>query len=180
MTAIAALRTKKNVIIGADSAGVSGWDLTLRKDKKIFRVGRFVIGSSGSIRMRQLLLFDKGEDTIRKLIPKGNSYKFMVTVFVPAVREIFSKGGLTKIEHSRETIDGHFVVAWERNLFVVEGDFQVEEPLADYAACGCGENYVIGSLYTSRGAPRKRVLTALKCAERHIAGVRGPFRVLET
>ena len=129
--------------------------------------------------MGQLLMFDKGEKCIEGLTPKGNPFEYMVSVFVPAIRTILSDGGFTKIQNSREE-GGEFIVAWKRNLFCIEGDFQVCEPVDNYYACGCGDPYAKGSLYTSSGVSKKRVITALKCAERHSAGVRGPFKVLET
>lgn len=52
MTCIVGLEHNGRVYIGADSAGVSGWDLTVRADKKVFRNGSFLFGFTDSFRMR--------------------------------------------------------------------------------------------------------------------------------
>ena len=58
MTVIVALKNKDEVVMGGDCAGV-GWnyDIQMRSDPKVFRVGRFVIGYTSSFRMGQLLRF---------------------------------------------------------------------------------------------------------------------------
>ncbi len=53
MTAIAGISRAGQVFIGADSAGVGGYSLTVRADDKVFRVDEFVIGGS-TTRMNKL------------------------------------------------------------------------------------------------------------------------------
>ena len=55
MTIIVGLVTKAGVLMGADSAGVCGYELTIRKDKKIYQVDDFLFGYTTSFRMGQLL-----------------------------------------------------------------------------------------------------------------------------
>lgn len=55
MTCIVGLVHGDTVYMGADSAGVSGLDLRLRKDSKVFLRGEFVMGFTTSFRMGQLL-----------------------------------------------------------------------------------------------------------------------------
>ena len=57
MTCIVGMLNKGKVIIGADSAGVSGLDVQIRKDPKVFITGEFVIGCTTSFRMIELLQF---------------------------------------------------------------------------------------------------------------------------
>ncbi len=54
MTCIAAVAHEGNVWMGADSAGVSGLALAVRRDPKIYRVGDFLFGFTSSFRMGQL------------------------------------------------------------------------------------------------------------------------------
>jgi hypothetical protein len=51
MTCIVGLVDGGRVWLGGDSAGVSGWDLTVRADRKVFRNGPYVMGFTTSFRM---------------------------------------------------------------------------------------------------------------------------------
>lgn len=41
----------REVVMGADSAGVAGYDLRIRRDVKVFHAGPFLIGYTSSFRM---------------------------------------------------------------------------------------------------------------------------------
>ena len=45
------------VYIGGDSAGLSGWGLTVRKDPKVFANGPCIMGFTSSFRMGDLLRY---------------------------------------------------------------------------------------------------------------------------
>jgi hypothetical protein len=50
-----------------------------------------------------------------------------------------------------------------------------------YTAVGCGAQVAHGVLYaTPSMPPRRRLQLALEAAQRHSAGVRGPFRYIKT
>ena len=55
MTCIAGLVHDGAVYLAGDSAGCSGWDLTVRADPKVFVSGSYVMGFTTSFRMGQLL-----------------------------------------------------------------------------------------------------------------------------
>lgn len=173
MTVIAGLIDKGRVYIGGDSAGVGGYDLTVRADKKVFRNGDFAMGFTTSFRLGNLL---QHALTPPRRHPDDDIHKFMVNDFVDAVRECLKKGGYAKKEHETEE-GGTFLVGYSGRLFIIYDDYQVGEPLDGYAACGCGESFALGSLGTSKGAPRARIIKALEMAERHSGGVRGPFHI---
>lgn len=187
MTAIAAVRSRAGVVMGGDSAGVGGYSLTLRRDEKVFRVGEMLIGYTSSFRMAQLIRFGLPDCLqVGELQPPADSadaFEFMVTDFVPRVRWLFKQGGYMKKEGDREEA-GTFLAAWGNQLFQVDSDLQVGDPLDDFAACGCGQDIVLGSLFSTKavGAPSDewRVTKSLEAAERFSAGVRGPFTVLST
>lgn len=160
--------------MGADSAAVSGFDMTIRKDPKIFRNGDMLIGYTSSFRMGQLLGF-------KLQIPKRHQdidlFRYMATEFVDAVRECLRVGGYTAINSNRED-GGEFLVGTEGRLFRVYSDFQVEEAATGFNACGCGQAYALGAMAASaEPTARGRVLSALAIAEQFNAGVRGPFSV---
>lgn len=175
MTCIAAVAEKGTVWIGGDSAGVAGYDLTLRADEKVFTRGPFVFGFTSSFRMGQLLRY-RLETPAFDVADAGLS-EYMATTFVDAVRKCLREGGWLTKEKEQES-GGTFIVGARGRIFVIHGDFQVGEPLDGFGAVGCGRDIALGSLYTTEGlAPETRLLTALKAAERFSAGVRAPFVV---
>lgn len=179
MTCIVGLVHNKNVYIGGDSAGVAGLQLALRADKKVFHNGPFLIGFSSSFRMGQLLrhAFDPP-----KRHPEVDIEKYMSTTFIDAVRRCFKDGGYLKKDNEEEK-GGFFLVGFEGRLFNIQSDYQVGESLHGYDACGCGEDVALGSLETTKHLkmqPGERLLTALKAAEVHSAGVRAPFNFVSS
>lgn len=172
MTAIVGVVHDGTVHIGGDSAGVSGWSLTVRADSKVFTNGPYVMGFTTSFRMGQLLRF-----ALAAPEPEGDLEAFMATTFVDAVREALKAGGWAKKDNEREE-GGVFLVGVQGHLFCIQSDYQVAEAADGFAAIGCGDQIALGALYAtarSRMAPEKRIKLALEAAERFSAGVRGPF-----
>jgi ATP-dependent protease HslVU (ClpYQ) peptidase subunit len=177
MTCIVGLVDGGKVYIGGDSAGVGGYSLTLRADRKVFRNGDFIMGFTSSFRMGQLLAH---AFTPPKRHPDTDVYKFMVTDFINAVRDCLKSGGYAE-KHNEAESGGTFLVGYAGRLFKVESDYQVGEPVENFDACGCGEDIALGALFASQAGakPQERLKTALKAAERFSAGVRGPFHFEE-
>lgn len=179
MTCIVGIEDKKSgkVYIGCDSAGVAGWDLTLRADEKVFRNGEFLIGYTSSFRMGQLLRY---ELAIPKHPASADSMEYMVRNVVPAIRECFKKGGYQKTENAVES-GGTFLIGYQGELFAVESDYQIAKPSNSVHAVGCGAIAAIGAMLAMPNEPPKsRAMKALKISEMVNAGVRGPFLVMDT
>ena len=173
MTCIAGLVDDGAVYIGADSAGRNGYDLTVRADRKVFVNNGFLIGFTSSFRMGQLLQYAFKPPKYHP--DEKDLYEFMVTDFIDAVRACLKAGGYAQIDNGEES-GGTFLVGYRGRLFRVAGDYQVGESVCAYAACGCGESFAMGSLFTSGGeTPGERILIALHAAEEFSAGVKGPF-----
>ncbi len=182
MTCIVGIIERKTgtIYMGGDSAGVGGQNLRLRKDPKVFIRGPFIIGFTTSFRMGQLLMSDE-RFSIRKQKEEESDYNYMVSAFIPAVQVLFRKGGYA---HEKEKVlsGGEFLVGYNGNLYCVESDFQVGENVDDFNACGCGENYALGSLHSTAKTmltPVERIYEALCVAEYFSAGVRKPFNILK-
>ncbi|GBQ52180.1 hypothetical protein ACM0P6_03005 [Komagataeibacter sucrofermentans] len=167
MTCIAAIATGGVVHMMGDSAGVAGWDLSLRKDNKVFRMG-------------QLLQYNLS-------VPEHHSdvdlFTYMVTAFIPAVRDCLKSGGYARIE-SNEERGGCFLVGFKGRLFQIESDFQVGESLYPFDAVGCSAPYALGALSVliddESKTPEQALSFALLRAERFSAGVRRPFHYEKT
>ena len=178
MTCVAAYKTMGGVWMGADSAGVSGYGLCVRKDRKVFRNGPMLFGFTSSFRMGQILrhsfiIPDRGRASVDR---------YMHTTFIDAVRDALASGGYRR-KTNEEEHGGEFLVAYAGRIFHIQEDFQVAESRADFDACGCGAHVALGSMFCSksskvRGTPREIVTTALRAAEQYSAWVRGPFYVL--
>jgi ATP-dependent protease HslVU (ClpYQ) peptidase subunit len=176
MTAVVGLIEGGKVYIGADSAGVSGLNLTVRADAKVFRRKRYLFGFTTSFRMGQLIRYSL-------VLPKptGNLDAFMSTTFVDALRDCLKSGGWAAKDNDREE-GGTFLVGVRGRLYAVYGDYQVGKAADGFAAVGCGDQVALGALFATADAglsPRRRVLGALAAAERFSAGVRGPFACLK-
>ncbi|HYH23324.1 MAG TPA: hypothetical protein VD995_32315 [Azospirillum sp.] len=174
MTCIVGLVDNDRVWMGGDSAGVSGLDITVRADTKVFRNEDMLIGFTNSFRMGQLLHY--------KLKPPprdedADVFRYMVVDFVDAVRACLKDGGWAQRSNDVES-GGCFLVAYEGRLFSVQSDYQVGEAIRGYHAIGCGADYALGSLASTEGLPaEQRVRKALECAETFSGGVRSPFTV---
>lgn len=174
MTCIAGLIADGKVFIGADSAGVSGWDLRVRADRKLFANGPFLFGFTTSFRMGQIL---QHAFKPPRRDPKTDVMKFMVTDFIDGVRSALKEGGFATKNNEAES-GGDFLVGYVGRLFRVCSDYQIAECSQAYDAVGCGAAYAIGSLHaTKHMKPDERIALALAAAEAHSAGVRGPFHI---
>lgn len=176
MTCIVGVIDKDKVWIGGDSAGVGGYDITVRKDPKIFKVGDFLIGCTSSFRMIQLLRFSLNPP---KRHPDKEAYEYMCTEFINEVRRCFKDGGFNEFHNSAEH-GGTFLVGYNGRLFCVGGDYQVGESHDNYMAVGCGEAYALGAAkvlfdYTKENNAFNVINEALQAAVHFSAGVRPPF-----
>ncbi|PWJ93555.1 hypothetical protein C8D77_101234 [Mesorhizobium loti] len=177
MTCIVGVIDAGKVYIGGDSAGVAGYSLTVRADRKVFSNGDFIMGFTSSFRMGQLLA---QSFTPPKRHPDTDVYKFMVTDFINAVRDCLKTGGYAEKHHEAEK-GGTFLVGYQGRLFLIDSDYQVGEALDGFDACGCGAEIALGALFATPAAkPNDRLTLALEAAERLSAGVRAPFHIVST
>ncbi len=177
MTAIAGLVHDGRVHLAGDSALTAGWALTISAHPKVFRAGPFVIGTSGSPRVAQLMRY-----TLQPPEPTGDPHRFMATGFVDAVRQALKDGGAATKESERESTGSSFaLVGFAGRLFEIQSDYQVSESADGCAAIGSGFEPCLGALYATRGvAPRRRLQVAMEAAELLSAAVRGPFVFVST
>lgn len=179
MTCIVGFIDKENkkIYIGADSAGANSYYIRTRKDPKVFIRGPFIIGFTTSFRMGQLLMADE-RFNVRMQKATESNYEYMVTAFIPAIQKLFKDGGF--LESKSDVLSGGtFLVGYNGSLFEIQDDFQVAEYTEEFAVCGCGESYALGSLFTSSGTITERITKALECAEYYSMGVRRPFNILQ-
>jgi hypothetical protein len=187
MTCIVGLVRDGTVYLGGDSAAMDAWyHSTPIATPKVFMRGiesqygipkHLALGYTSSFRLGQLL-----QHTLA--LPAwaygDTSETWLVAKFIPALRTCLTEGGYTKKENNREE-GGQFLVGLAGQLFCVQDDFAVLESSDGYNAVGCGAAFALGSLHATRrhSDPYKRLDAALKAAEHHSGGVRGPFDLIK-
>lgn len=179
MTAIVGLIDDGKVFIGGDNAETTGWygrtDLA-DSISKVFNNGPYIIGTAGSSRVAQRLQYHvKIPVPPRDIDHEDNDamLSFVIKEIVPAIQDKLGqkKSGCT------------FILGYRDKLYQIYTDYSVSIRSHGYQACGCGEDFALGSLFTTDGAkkaPRDRVTTALEAAAEFSSGVAGPFTILET
>lgn len=175
MTCIIGIVNDEKIYMGADSLGSAGCHCVTRKDVKVFKKNDFIFGYTSSYRMGQLIRFNF---TPPKIHEEQDVFEYMVVEFIPELRTCLKNGGFTKINNNEET-GGAFLVGFKKRLFMIDNDFQVGEAMANYDSVGCGYEIALGSLFSTTGKPKNRILTALCAAEEFSNGVRKPFIVEE-
>src|SRR3972149_1095014 len=143
MTCIVGLEHDHKVYMGGDSAAVGDWDIQETDEHKVFRSGDFLIGYTSSFRMGQLLRYSLD-------IPKNSNsilgdMKYMVTEFIPAVRNCLKEGSFTKIENSKEE-GGIFLVGYHGLIYRIDSDFQVLRIRSDFTSVGHGFAFALGAM----------------------------------
>jgi len=164
-----------DIYMGADSASGNSYECKSSACSKVFTNGQMIFGFTSSWRMGQLL-----EHALR--IPehqqKVDVMQYMVTTFIDAVRTCLKEGGFARKENEEES-GGTFLVGYHGKLFKISGDYQVNESLAPYDACGCGESFALGAMFAAaKDIPiRSKILKALEAASEFSGGVRPPFKI---
>lgn len=176
MTCIVGLEQDGKVYIGGDSAAVGGQDIYASRTPKVFQNGRYLIGYTTSFRMGQLLQFSLGRITVKKKDP----FAHLVTEFIPHLRTLFENGGYSRITNNKEA-GGSFLLGYKGKVYSIQSDFQVNSCIDGMMACGCGEDYALGSMYSTQRIkdPEKRLIMALSAAAHYSTGVCEPFLVMK-
>lgn len=176
MTVIVGVEQDGDVWIGGDAAGVSAWTVQHRADAKVFRVGEFLYGIAGSFR---------GGNVLRYCFTPPQRYEhedplvYMNTRFIDGLRTALSSAGAKRTESGVDETDNlAFLLGYRGRLYEIHPDFQVGINHGGYAATGSGWTVALGALHATTGLnARDRVDAALRAAEAHNIGVRGPFTI---
>lgn len=188
MTCIAGYIDKQNktIYMGADTVSVCGSRVLNRKDTKLFirsnpYKNTMLIGFTGSYRMGQLLRY-------KLIIPQHlyhlDTYEYMCTNFIDAVRDVLKSNGYLKTVNNQEEI-GRFLVAYDGRLFKIDSDLQVGESQFNYDACGNAEDVALACIRTLDNYSKEIysgeeiIRTALKVSEDLFSSVRNPFTILK-
>jgi hypothetical protein len=194
MTCNVAITDGQVVVLGGDSAGTSGYELRLRADPKVFRVGCYAIGFTTSFRMGQILRYATDLPEPPPGVGPAELERFLVTELISTVRQSFAEHGFAKkarftssgqggvIEEGQD-VGGLFLLGVAGQIFEVREDYQLARPAVRYSAVGHGAPIALGALHALESVPdlslRERAAMALAAAEANCSVVRGPFHFVE-
>ncbi len=185
-TCIVAIVHGGKVYVGGDSAGVAGYNITIRADTKVFTrkdalKNTWVFGFTSSFRMGQLIQYELAVPMVEP--EEKDLHKFMVTKFIPVLRKCL-KAGAWEGKKDNQAFGGTFIVGVLGKVFVIGDNYQVGQPANEYASVGCGTQLALGALYATgkntKMKPEERIRIALEAAEAFNAGVRSPFKIVHT
>lgn len=170
MTCIVGLKHDNRIYIGSDSCStLDGWCSRETLVPKIFFRNDYLFGVSGTFRANQILehIFDPPE------ISTGDTTQFMIKEFIPKLQYCFERNDFRGQQW-------YALVAYNKELFTVYNDFQVQHYSDDFTAIGGGYDLAIGSLrtmtdYLSHFSPLDKIHIALKTAAQYKHGVCSPF-----
>jgi hypothetical protein len=172
MTCIVAIAEHGRVWMGADrSMTLDSGESMPRDIPKLFRLGDYLLGVAGSIRVEQVVRYAFTPPPPTQDDETGTYDAFMAVHFVDALRAALD-GKLSEVADDRN--DFVMLVGVGGALFMVLSDFAVSR--LDVAACGCGDQIANGALFAAETLPpRERLAVALRAAARFHARVSGPF-----
>jgi ATP-dependent protease HslVU (ClpYQ) peptidase subunit len=186
MTCIIGMLDKENdcAWIGGDSLGSNWANKSVYLQPKVFRNSIFknvIMGSTTTFRHIDLLKYSEN------LFPEVDFYKkveldhkYMVTKFIPNLITLFDNGIKSEVDRNK---GASFIVCAGNRVFEIQGDYSVLEPAFGFCSVGCGQDFALGSLYSTRAldiTPKERIALALEAAEQCGCGVQRPFTILNT
>lgn len=181
MTCIVGLLDNGKAYMGADSLGSNGYTGNVYKNRKVFKLSEnkdILVGYTSSFRMGQLLQYSSGLFDELSLLKNSVDEKYMVNTFIPNVKALFKNGGYEKNETG-----GNFLITFKDKLYEVQSDYAILEPANGFSSVGCGEDFAMASLETTKDLDMKpvdRIIKALESAEKYSTGVRRPFYIINS
>lgn len=189
MTVVAGLSKDGIVYIGADSLVASdGGSLIARSAPKVFYRGPVILGYAGDLRAMDVIQYH-----LEFEIDEGEVFEtpehFIHLELVPAMAKALTQAGLLNDFSNRNmpslpSFPGVFLAGYGGEVFEISSTLQVTRPLEQFIATGSGEDFAMGSMYSTINEPdydpRVIVLQALKAAAQYQAYVGPPFGVISS
>lgn len=182
MTCIAGAISGNEVWIGGDAVCTQDYSAArVSTQAKVFQVGEFLIGSSGTLRVQQIIRY--------LFVPppvEMDLMSYMVKVFVPALKGVIQEnGGETKDPNGNSILDGRYLIGVRGRLFEVDSSYAVFEAKTNYASIGCADQEALAAMFTATSllggdiSPQKIVERGLLAAVEFDTSIRPPFTILK-
>ena len=196
MTVIVGIIDGNVVLMGADSAATNeSGNLTLQKNAKLFnltirstkgKLYEMVVGYAGNFYVAQQIEFGFRPPVWNTEI---DVRRYLIQYFVPALKKVLAFDKKSEQQHvdtaSKEVFGGaSFLIGFQKRLFILEENGQVEENLQPFAAIGCGAGGAIGAFHALQQMQTMKTMTtwdvldcALVAAEQSCCFVKAPFHM---
>lgn len=182
MTCIAGAIKGDEVWIGGDAVATHcNGEARISTQAKVFQVGEFLVGSSGTLRVQQIIRYLFTPPTI-----EADLVTYMVRTFVPALRAVIQdNGGEFKDGNGNSQLDGRYLIGVRGRLFEIDSSYAVFEAKAPYAAVGCADQEALAAMFTATSllagdiTPEKIVERGLLAAVEFDTSIRQPFTILK-
>lgn len=175
MSCVVGIAQRGKIYLCADSYGCQENSVQPREDPKIFSIkGKMIIGFAGQWRAGQVIQHDL---QLPRKRPNLSDFDYIVRSIVPQIGRIFRAHRVYNDEEKKTPPDMSYLFGYNGCIYRVESDLNVSKPVNGYAAIGAGEEYALGSLYTSRYIrdPMRRMELAQRAAQYHCPWVGPPF-----
>lgn len=167
--------------MGADAVASQGGAVRMVAQAKVFQVGEFLIGTSGSLRVLQIIRYMFAPPTV-----EGDLTAYMVKLFVPALRTTIKENeGEVTDPNGDKLLNGKYLIGVRGRLFEVDSCYAVLEVKAPYAAIGCADQEALAAMFTATSlmagdiTPNKLVERGLLAAVEFDTSIRPPFTILK-
>jgi hypothetical protein len=175
MTAVVGVVEDGHVYLAADSAASGGGEIIIRKDPKIFALGKGVmLGGAGSYRLMQILAYSLKLPPFPKDMP---AEEYFIRRFVPVMAKALVANG--RRLGSDGFKGGDYLLGAKGTLVHLQPDFAIAVTASGYNAIGSGAGPAMGVLHALRDRPvAERMRKALEAAEALTDSVRRPWVAL--
>jgi ATP-dependent protease HslVU (ClpYQ) peptidase subunit len=146
VTCIAGAVINGELCIGGDAVSIQGdSNVRISAEGKVFRLGEFLIGSSGTMHMRQVMTYLYEPPAI-----KGDLTAYMVRHFIPRLRGMMKEHGCEEQTSNGTTeMEGQYLIGVRGRLFSIDGGYGLFQPRLPYAAIGCAAQEALAAMFTA-------------------------------
>lgn len=180
MSCIVAIEENNKVYMAGDTLGSSDDYKVSLLNSKVFLVGEYAIGFTGSYRIGDLLRDGWSPPEMDSTM---TIREHMVRVFIPSMRALFKENGvdIKAMDQSDSTGESTFLIGFKGTLFIIDTDYSVQQPRSKYTAEGAGFKFALGSLFGTElmANPVDRLDLALKATAEYSQSVAPPFTFIE-
>jgi ATP-dependent protease HslVU (ClpYQ) peptidase subunit len=173
MTTIVAVVKNGNVTIGADSQVTDNDRPNMHpKMEKITKINGWLIAGAGDSTPCDIMqnMFIPPTPTVKE---RENLYKFMITKFVPEMRDCLEMNGWKEDPNDKDS-GFSFLFAYDGEVFDISQDYSVLLNNDGIYGVGNGAKYAIGALYAGANIEK-----ALEIAATNDIYTSGPFQVVK-
>lgn len=171
MTCIVGLVEKGTIYMGGDSCVSYGWHTEQLASFKVFKVGPFLMGSAGDLRMNNILRYEL--EIPPQLSHDTDDDRYMVTAVAGHIRTRCKDLGFAKVDSNHEEFgSGNVLIGYRGNIYQMGSDYSIARNINNLAAIGSGYPFALGALAAMKKRPPKvRIRRALEIAAEFAHGV---------